>query len=179
MVCIGRKAQHLGSQGHGHPEQETILPCAGRSSAVLTRVAYTSPSPGRRRVWTSSSQLRSFTWCRLFSTLQWLRNPRSSSFGPHLPGTQAGQQMPALPAHLSGGYVHFHLLHHCPLPRPRVSQLLPDIISQFGIGPNPPPFNHPRFFSTVSPAGSPSSAPANPSTRADSTVGWFPLTRTR
>ena len=43
----------------------------------------TSPSPGRRRVWTSSSQLRSFTWCRLFSTLQWLRNPRSSSFGPH------------------------------------------------------------------------------------------------
>ena len=44
---------------------ETILPGAGpRRRAfrpVLTRVANISPSPGRRSVWTSSSQLRSFT----------------------------------------------------------------------------------------------------------------------
>ena len=82
MVCIGRKAQVLARRGMdirrgNHPSRRRAF------SAVLTRVAYTSPSPGRRRVWTSSSQLRSFTWCRLFSTLQWLRNPRSSSFGPH------------------------------------------------------------------------------------------------
>ena len=62
---------------------ETIPPIAGAFSAMLTSVAYTSPNPGRRSVWTSSSQLRSFTWCRLFSTPQWLRNTRSSSLGPH------------------------------------------------------------------------------------------------
>ena len=33
---------------------------------VLTGVANTSPRPGRRKVWVSLSQLRSFTWWRLF-----------------------------------------------------------------------------------------------------------------
>ena len=58
MVCIGRKAQVLVRRGMdirrgNHPSSR------GAFSAVLTRVANTSPSPGRRRVWTSSSQLRS------------------------------------------------------------------------------------------------------------------------
>ena len=76
MVCVGRKAQALARRGMdirrgNHPSRRRAL------SAVLTRVAYTSPSPGRRKVWTSSSQLRSFTCCRLFSTLQWLRNTQA------------------------------------------------------------------------------------------------------
>ena len=84
MVSVGRKAQALARRGMdicrgNHPSRRRAL------SAVLTRVAYISPSPGRRKVWTSSSQLRSFTCCRLFSTLQWLRNTPSSSFGPHWP----------------------------------------------------------------------------------------------
>ena len=53
MVCIGRKAQVLARRGMdirrgNHPSRCRAF------SAVLTRVAYTSPSPGRRRVWTSS-----------------------------------------------------------------------------------------------------------------------------
>ena len=82
MVCVGRKAQVLALRGMdirrgNHPSNRRAF------SAMLTSVAYTSPNPGRRSVWTSSSQLRSFTWCRLFSTPQWLRNTRSSSLGPH------------------------------------------------------------------------------------------------
>ena len=60
MVCIGRKAQLLARKGMdirggSHSSKRKAL------NAVLTRVANTSPSPGRRRVWKSSSRLRSFT----------------------------------------------------------------------------------------------------------------------
>ena len=59
MVCIGRKAQVFAFMG-----MDIVLgnqPSRRRAfRAVLTRLAYTSPSPGRRSVWTSSSQLRSF-----------------------------------------------------------------------------------------------------------------------
>ena len=60
MVWFGRKAQVLAFRGMdialgNHPSKRRAL------SAVLTRLAYTSPSPGRRSVCTSSSQLRSFT----------------------------------------------------------------------------------------------------------------------
>ena len=71
MVWVGRKAQVLARGGMdiwrgNHPFSRRAF------SAVLTKVAYASTRPGRRSVWTSSSQLRSLTWCRLFSTLQWL-----------------------------------------------------------------------------------------------------------
>ena len=95
------------------------------------------------------------------------------------PGTQAGQQVPALPANLPSGYIHPLLLHHGPLPRPGEPQFIPDVAGQQVIGPDPPPLDHTRFFSRVSACGSPSSSGANPSVSAASTVGWFPLTRTR
>ena len=149
MVCVGRKAQVLARRGMdirrgNHPWRRRAF------SAVLTRVAYTSPSPGRRSVWTSSSQLRSpgqaLHLVQAVLNAPVVAEPLKQFLWSAPPGAQAGQQILELPAHLPGGYIHFLLLHHCPLPRPRVSQLLPDIISQFGIGPNPPPFNHPRFF---------------------------------
>ena len=60
MVCLGRKAQVLALRGMdirrgNHPSGPREF------NAVLTRMAYTSPGPGRCSVWTSSSQLRSFT----------------------------------------------------------------------------------------------------------------------
>ena len=60
MIWVGRKAQVLARRGMdirrgNHPSRRRAL------SAVLTRLAYTSPRPGRRSVCTSSSQLRSFT----------------------------------------------------------------------------------------------------------------------
>ena len=60
MVWVGRKAQVLARRGldirmGNHPAERRAF------SAVLTRLAYTSPRPGRRSVWTSSSQLRSST----------------------------------------------------------------------------------------------------------------------
>ena len=50
MVCIGWKAQLLARRGMdirggNHPSRRRAL------SAVLTRVAYTLPNPGRRSVW--------------------------------------------------------------------------------------------------------------------------------
>ena len=50
MVCVGRKAQVLARRGmdiwgENHPSRRRAF------SPVLTRVAYTSPSPGRRSVW--------------------------------------------------------------------------------------------------------------------------------
>ena len=59
--------------------------------------------------------------------------------------------------------------HHRPLPGPRESQLIPDIVGQCRIGPDAPSLDHTRFFPTVSAPGSPSSSPANPSANADST----------
>ena len=60
MVCVGRKAQLLARRGMdirdgNHPSRRRAF------SPVLTKAAKTSPNPGRRSVWTSSSQLRSFT----------------------------------------------------------------------------------------------------------------------
>ena len=60
MVCVGRKTQLLARrgmdiEGGNHPSRRRAF------SPVLSKVAYTSPSPGRRSVGKSSSQLRSFT----------------------------------------------------------------------------------------------------------------------
>ena len=65
MVCVGRKAQVLARKGidiRGGNHRGGNHPSRRRAfSPVLTRVANTSPNPGRRSVCTSSSQLRSFT----------------------------------------------------------------------------------------------------------------------
>ena len=178
MVCIGRKAQVLARRGMdirrgNHPSRRRAF------SAVLTRVANTSPSPGRRRVWTSSSQLRSFHVVQAVLNATVVAEPSKQFLWSAPPGTQAGQQIPALPAHLPGGYVHRLLLHHRPLPRSGKAQLIPDIVGQCLIGPDAPLLDHTRFFSRVSASGSPSSSTANPSANAASTSGWFPLIRTR
>ncbi len=99
--------------------------------------------------------------------------------GAALARTQAGQQIPARAPHLPSGYIHRLLLYHGPLPRPRKSQIIPDIVGQQVSSPNPPPFDYTRFFPKVSASGSPSSSGANPSAKADSASGWFPLMRTK
>ena len=66
---------------------------------------------------------------------------------------------------------HALLLHHRPLPRPGKSQLIPDVVGQYGIGPDAPSLDHARFFPRVSACGSPGSSPAKPSVNAASTVG--------
>ncbi len=99
--------------------------------------------------------------------------------GAALARTQAGQQIPARAPHLPRGYIHRLLLYHGPLPRPRKSQIIPDIVGQQVISPNPTPFDYTRFFPKVSASGSPSSSGANPSAKAASASGWFPLIGTR
>ena len=74
MVCIGRKAQVLARRGMdirrgNHPSRRRAF------SAVLTRVAYTSPRAQRVNVLIPTAVLH--------VVQKWLRNPRSSSFGPH------------------------------------------------------------------------------------------------
>ena len=134
MVCIGRKAQVLARRGMdiwrgNHPSGRRAF------SAVLTRLAYASPGPGRRSVWTSPSQLRPFTWCRLFSTLQWFRTTRSSPLGPYRrelrPVSRYQRSRLISPAAVST--VSFSTItpyHHHPLPRPGETQFLPDILRQ-------------------------------------------------
>ena len=60
MVWIGGKAQVLARRGMDMPRGNQ--PSKRRAlRAVLTRLAYISPKPGRRSVCMSSSQLQSFT----------------------------------------------------------------------------------------------------------------------
>ena len=64
MVCVGRKEQTLARSGMdicggNHPSRRRAF--SPVFTPVFTRVANTSPNPGRRSVWRSSSQLRSFT----------------------------------------------------------------------------------------------------------------------
>ena len=157
MVWVGRKAQVLARRGMdirrgNHPSRRSAF------SAVLTRVAYTSPSP-----WTAQ-RVDVLVPTAVFHVMQAvLYPPVVADYSKQFPwsappGTQAAQQIPALPAHLPGGYVYRLLLHHHPLPRPRKPQLIPDIASQCPIGPDTPFLNHARFFSTVSASGSTSSA---------------------
>ena len=168
----------FGSQGHGHPGGKPSFQAQGVQPGVDQGGEY-FPQPR------TPQRVDVLIPTAVFHVMQAVLNApvvaeHSKQFLRSAPpGTQAGQQIPALPAHLPGGYIHGPLLHHCPLPRPGKSQFLPDIISQFGISPNPAPFDHPGFFSTVSACGSPSSSAVNPSARAASTAGWFPLTRTR
>ena len=177
MVCVGRKAQVLALRGMdirrgNHPSNRRAF------SAMLTSVAYTSPNPGRRSVWTSSSQLRSFTWCRLFSTPQWLRNTRSSSLGPHRRELRllSRYQCSRLTSPVPMSTLSFSTIAACLAPgNPNSSRIYSASASsvqmrRFSITP--------AFFRQSPPSGSPSSSRANPSAIASSTSGWFPLIRT-
>ena len=178
MVCIGRKAQVLARRGMdirrgNHPSRRRAF------SAVLTRVAYNltqSRTAQRVNVLIPTAVLHVV---QAVLNAPVVAEPSKQFLWSAPPGTQAGQQIPALPAHLPGGYVHRLLLHHRPLPRSGKAQLIPDIVGQCLIGPDAPLLDHTRFFSTVSASGSPSSSTANPSANAASTSGWFPLIRTR
>ena len=93
IVCSGRKAQVLVRSGMdilegNHPSKRKVF------KLTFTRVAKTSPNPGRRSVCRSSSQLRSFMLRRLFSMLQWLRNGRSVSLGLHSRGGRLVSRYP-------------------------------------------------------------------------------------
>ena len=148
MVWMGRKAQ-LGCRGMdiregNHPSRRRAF------SPVFTRVANTSPNPGRRSVWTSSSQLGPSrdAGCSQHSSAGQFKVPLVRSAGNS--GSSAGTSTPG-----HRGYIHPLLLHHGPLPRPGEPQFIPDVHRS-----NPPPLDHTRFFSS-SACGSPSSSGAS------------------
>ena len=178
MVCIGLKAQLLARggmdiRGGNHPSRRRAF------SPVLTRVADTLTQPG------TAQRVDGFIPAAVFHMMVAVFNAPvvaeqlEQLLRAALLGTQAGQQIPALSVYFPSGYSHCPPSLSLPLPRPRKSQLLPDIVGQYVISPNPPSFNYTRSFSRVSACGSSSSSPANPSIKAASAVGWFPLTRTR
>ena len=189
MVCFGRKAQLLARRGMdslkgNHPSRRRAF------SPALTKVANTSPNPGRRSVWTSSSQLRSpgvpgagsshGAGCFQCSSGCGTAGATLSGRIASHPGWSADTSAPCSPPRWL-----------CPLfPSPPLPPALPRGI------PTPPGYNqpirrqpksgvfrsspdHPRFFPKVSACGSPCSSPSKPSAKAASTAGWFPLTRTR
>ena len=150
---------------------ETILPGARAFSPVLTRVANISPSPGRRSVWTSSSQLRSLHVMQAVLNAPVVAEQPEQFLRPALPGTQAGQQIPTLPAHPPRWLGP-------PSPSPPSPPASPREI------PTHPGCSRPvrhrsgcavsrsrPLFSRVSACGSPGSSPAKPSVNAASTVG--------
>ena len=80
----------LGSQGHGHPEGKPSFQPQGVQRGVDQGGVYLTQSRTAQGVDVliptavpGCPRGRLFTWCRLFGALQWLRNPRSSSSGPH------------------------------------------------------------------------------------------------
>ena len=174
----GAEGAAFGSQGHGHPGGEPSVQAQGVQPGVHQGGEYLAQPRTPQRVdvliptavlHVMQAVLNTPVLAEQFKQFLWSTAP----------GTQAGQQVPALPANLPSGYIHPLLLHHGPLPHPGKPQFIPDVAGQQVIGPDPPPLDHTRFFSRVSACGSPSSSGANPSVSAASTVGWFPLTRTR
>ena len=154
MVCVGRKAQVLARKGMdigagNHPSRRRAF------SPVLTREYLAQPRTAQR--------VDVLIPTAVLHVMQAVLNAPVVAEQPEqflrlaLPGTQAGQQIPTLPAHLPGGYVHALLLHHRPLPRPGKSQLIPDVVGQYGIAPDAPSLDHARFF-----PGSPPAAPQVP-----------------
>ena len=168
----------LGSQGHGHPEGKPSFQAQGVQRGIDQGGVYLTQ-------FRTAQGVDVLIPTAVLHVVQAVRGapvvaePSKQFLWAAPPGTQAGQQIPALPAHLPGGYVHRLLLHHRPLPRSGKAQLIPDIVGQRLIGPDAPLLDHTRFFPRVSASGSPSSSTANPSANAASTSGWFPLIRTR
>ena len=185
MVCVGRKAQVLARRGMdirrgNHPSRRRAF------SAVLTRVAYTSPSPGRRRVWTSSSQLRP----------PGVPGAGSSRGAGCSQRSSAGGTLEAVPLVRTAGNSGWSADTNAPGTPPRwlcpPPPSPPSPPASLRESPTHPGYSRPvphrsrcaasrshPLFSTVSASGSSSSSTANPSANAASTSGWFPLIRTR
>ena len=166
----GAEGAAFGSQGHGHPGGEPSVQAQGVQPGVHQGGEYLAQPRTPQGVdvliptavlHVMQAVLNTPVLAEQFKQFLWSAAP----------GTQAGQQVPALPANLPSGYIHPLLLHHGPLPRPGEPQFIPDVAGQQVIGPDPPPLDHTRFFSRVSACGSPSSSGANPSVSAASTVG--------
>ena len=144
MVCVGRKAQ-------GHLPGKPSLQTQGVERGVDQGGIYLSQSR-------TAQGADVFIPTAVLHVLQAVLNPPVAAehlkqfLWPALAGTQAAQQIPALPAHLPGGRVYGLLLHHRPLPRPGESQLIPDIAAQCCITPDPSSLGHPRFFPGSQPA---------------------------
>ena len=185
MVCAGRKAQVLARRGMdicrgNHPSRRRAF------SALLTRVAYTSPNPGRRSVWTSSSQLRSpgvpgagslrdagcsrpSSGCGTPGAVPLVCTAGNSGWSAdaNVPGSPPQWLCPPVPSPPSPPVSPRKTPTH-----PGYSQPVPHR-SRYAASRLPP------LFSTLSASGSPSSSTANPSANAASASGWFPLMRTR
>ena len=176
MVCVGRKAQVLARRGMdiwrgNHPSRRRAF------SAVLTRSGvYLTKSRTAQRV-------DVLIPTAVLHVVQAVLNapvvaePSKQFLWSAPPGTQAGQQIPALPAHLPGAYVHRLLLHHRPLPRSGKAQLIPDIVGQCLIGPDATRFSiTPAFFPGSPPVAVPQFRPrqSHPP-MPPGTSGWFPL----
>ena len=174
MVCVGRKAQVLARRGMdiragNHPSRRRAQ-AQGVQTGVDEGGEYLAQPRTAQRVDVLIPTAVLHVMQAVLNAPVVAEQPEQFPWSP-LPGTQAGQQIPTLPAHLPGGYVHALLLHHRPLPRPGKSQLIPDVVGQQGIGPDAPSLDHARFFPRVSACGSPGPSPANPSVNAASTVG--------
>ena len=185
MVCVGRKAQLLARRGMdiwdgNHPSSRRAF------SAVLTKVANTSPSPGRRSVWTSSSQLRS----------PGVPGAGSSRGAGCSQPSSGGGTLEAVPLVRTAGNSGWSADASAPGSPPRwlcpPPPSPPSPPASLRESPTHPGYSRPvphrsrcaasrshPLFSRVSASGSPSSSTANPSANAASTSGWFPLIRTR
>ena len=199
MVCVGRKAQVLARKGSDipgqrhpraatsqgsdipgqrHPGREPSFQAQGVQPGVDQGGEYLPQPQTAQRVHVLIPAAVLHVMSAVLNAPVVAEEPEQL-LGAALARTQAGQQIPARAPHLPSGYIHRLLLYHGPLPRPRKSQIIPDIVGQQVSSPNPPPFDYTRFFPKVSASGSPSSSGANPSAKAASASGWFPLIRTR
>ena len=161
MVCVGRKAQVLARRGRdiragNHPSRRILPGASFQAQVVQPGVDEGGEYPAQPG---TAQRVEVLIPAAVLHVMQAVLNAPvvaehlKQFLRPALPGTQAGQQIPAPPAHLPGGYVHALLLHHRPLPSPGKSQLIPDAAGQQGIGPNPPSLDRARFFSGSPPAG--------------------------
>ena len=156
MVSIGQKAQVLARRGMDIPA-ETILPNAWHPVRRWPR-ANASPSPERRSVYTSSSQLRPSSHEGGVLNAPVVAEQPEQLVGPHFRDLRlVSKYHRSLLTHPVAIFT-VSLLRHSPLPRHGESRLFPDMFSQSAINSNPPPLNYTRY-----PPGSPPAAPRVPS----------------
>ena len=116
-----------------------------QAQGVQTGMANISPSPGRRSVWTSSSQLR--------CDAGFLNAPVVAEQPEQVPlvPTAGEPRLVAQRSRLTSPMSTLSCSNR-PLPRPGKSQLIPDVVGQQGIGPDAPSLDHARFFPESPPA---------------------------
>ena len=101
MVCVGRKAQVLARRAW-IAGLETILPGAGRSDGVDQGGEYLAQPRTAQRVDVLIPTAVLHVMQAVLNAPVVAEQPEQFPWFP-LPGTQAGQQIPTLPAHLPGG----------------------------------------------------------------------------